>query len=93
MGYVNGFVESKPSKNSLKNIILHVGQGTIEGSREYSSAPSATSETLIDLLKGAKILEEHVGMFRLTKERGREVYELLKKEEESAPHGSDEGST
>ncbi|MEM5872404.1 MAG: hypothetical protein QXD55_00870 [Candidatus Aenigmatarchaeota archaeon] len=78
---VKDFVESEPVKTELKNIILYVGQKIEETGYKYVNAPYYTSNTFINLLVGSKILQKGSRDLVTLTERGKEIYELLKKEE------------
>lgn len=80
MDYLLEFVKSEETKNILRDIILRVGQETVEAGNEYSSRLNIRL-TYTDLLQAAKIIENRGGRFKLTVERGRELYELFKLEE------------
>jgi len=92
--YVKSFIDTKSVKSRLKAIVYDIGQRCESEIRDSVLPSTHASQTELDLLVGSKILERPTGRtFKLTGERGREVYELIKKEElECRGHG-DEGTT
>lgn len=95
IGYVKDFVGSEPVKQELRNIILYIGQKceneNVQSVRDKSIMAHITD---LNLLLGSKILEQPTGRtYKLTEKRGKEIYELLKKEEskESCSTFSDSG--
>jgi len=80
--YVTKFIGTKPVKSSLKNVVLYIGQRCEnEDIQSVDKSLIMESRTTTDLLVGARILEEPTNKtFKLTEKRGKEIYELIKKE-------------
>jgi len=86
--YVKNFIDTKSVKFRLKSIVYDIGQRCESEIRGGVLPPTTASRTELDLLIGSKILEQPTGRtFKLTKERGRELYELIKMEGESISEG------
>lgn len=80
--YAKDFISSKSVRRKLRYIVLYIGNHCEEGNVNGIFPPKSASKTELDLLVGSGILEQPTNKtFKLTKERGKEVYELSFKEE------------
>jgi hypothetical protein len=83
MGYIKDFVGSKSIKEEFRNNILYIGQKCEnENFEKVDGSLLMASQTVLDLLVGSRILEQPTGRtYKLTKERGEQLYKWLKGEE------------
>jgi len=89
--YVKSFVGGKSVRERLRNIVLYIGQKCEnEDVQKVDGSLLMASKTELDLLVGSKILEQPTGRtYKLTEKRGKEVFELIKKEVDLEGHGGE----